>query len=117
MSDIFKYRNLTDFEKVLFLEKHVKELLQIAKDRGVEIGKLKAELDEAKYEQEDSTKVKNLRNQLEQERLGNDRKKRKVLYWRAMYEALRSGKDFEIVHNNLITNYENRSGINSRRKG
>ncbi len=63
MSDIFKYQKLTDFEKVLFLEHQVKEMLQTVKAQVVEIGLLKDELSE----KIDSNVVLRQRNSLRQE--------------------------------------------------
>lgn len=49
MSDIFKYRELTDFEKVLFLERQVKVLTSLTKNQMEEIGVLKSQIDELQY--------------------------------------------------------------------
>jgi predicted RNase H-like nuclease (RuvC/YqgF family) len=48
-SDIFKYNNLTDFEKLLFAKGHIKELQKELKALKAENGILQSEIDELKF--------------------------------------------------------------------
>lgn len=48
MSDIFIINNLTDFEKLLFSQAHVKELKTENSKLSITLGKLQSELDELK---------------------------------------------------------------------
>lgn len=48
-TDMFKYNNLTDFEKLLFAESYIKELKAEVKKLNTEKGIMKSEIDELKY--------------------------------------------------------------------
>jgi len=63
-SGIFEYRNLIDFEKVLFLEHNVKELIELLKRKDNHIKDLNEQLSRIIDENEESTKVKGLRHQI-----------------------------------------------------
>lgn len=63
-SKIFEYRKLRDFEKVLFLEKQVKTLIEDLKKSRFEIGVLKSELYEALHKNPDLTKIINQRKDI-----------------------------------------------------
>jgi len=63
-SGIFEYRNLIDFEKVLFLEHNVKELIELLKRKDNHIKDLNEQLSRVIDENEESTKVKGLRHQI-----------------------------------------------------
>lgn len=62
---IFQYRNLGDFEKVLYLEHQVKWLLGTIKSLKIENGVLASEVEEAKYNNSETVKLKNQRTQLD----------------------------------------------------
>jgi hypothetical protein len=56
-SGIFEYRNLREFEKVLFLEHNVKELIELLKRKDEHIKKL----NDVIHNNEDSSKVKRMK--------------------------------------------------------
>ena len=57
---IFNIHNLTDFEKVLFLEKQVVELIEIAKNRGELVRVLRARIDQLESLVVDSKSAKRI---------------------------------------------------------
>lgn len=67
----FKFNNLTDFEKLLFAERQIKELVEELKKRDKEIGILKSERAELKYllkkEKPESRKLCEYKKQLKRE--------------------------------------------------
>lgn len=63
-SDIFVYKNLRDFEKVLFLEHNVKELIKLLKRKNNFISELNEQLNKVIEEQEESKKVKALKAEI-----------------------------------------------------
>lgn len=67
---VFKYRGLSDFQKVLFLEHQVKGLISVLKDKDDKIR-------EIELANTDSEKVKRLRNTIEQLTNSNASNKRK----------------------------------------
>lgn len=65
-SDIFEYRNLTDFEKILFLEHNVKELIELLKKKDNHIKELDAQFDRIILEYDETRQVKALKSQVTQ---------------------------------------------------
>lgn len=75
----FKYRKLTDYEKVLFLEKQVLELINLNKKTLREKGFLQSEVQELIHTDKSLSAVISLRE--ENKNLREDRNK-----WKMMYE-------------------------------
>lgn len=82
---LFQWRNLTDFEKNLFLKKQVQELQQEVKDRDFRIGELTSERDELIHE--NSTNPKWIKYRRLKEELKYTREKL-VKYRDSYYELL-----------------------------
>lgn len=77
-SGIFEYRNLRDFEKVLFLEHNVKELIELLKRKNKYISEVLDQLGRVIEDNEESRQVKALKAEI----TNNQRviKKYKTLY-------------------------------------
>lgn len=76
MSDpIIKLKGLSDFQKVLFLKRSVKDLLKIIHRHKSIIDKLEKENEKLRCTATESAKVKNLKNQLRQITEANIRNK------------------------------------------
>lgn len=63
-SNIFVYKNLRDFEKVLFLEHNVKELIALLKRKDKFIKEVQDQLERVITEHEDNKQVKALRAEI-----------------------------------------------------
>lgn len=63
-SGIFEYRNLRDYEKVLFLEHNVKELIELLKRKNNHILELNEQIDRVIDNYEDSKQVKALKAEI-----------------------------------------------------
>lgn len=63
-SGIFEYRNLRDFEKVLFLEHNVNELIALLKRKNNHIKEVHEQLNRIIEEYEDSRQVKALKAEI-----------------------------------------------------
>lgn len=63
-SGIFEYRNLRDFEKVLFLEHNVNELIELLKRKNNHIKEVHEQLNRVIGEYEDSRQVKALKAEI-----------------------------------------------------
>jgi hypothetical protein len=63
-SGIFEYSNLRDFEKVLFLELNVKELIQLLKRKDNYIKEVLEQLDRVIEDNEESRQVKALKAEI-----------------------------------------------------
>jgi hypothetical protein len=61
-SGIFKYNKLTFFEKVLFLEYNVRELIKLLKRKDSHIKSLEEQLQRSIDNYEESQKIKDLKN-------------------------------------------------------
>lgn len=63
-SDIFVYKNLRDFEKVLFLEHNVKELITLLKRKDNFIKEIQSQLDRVITEYEEGRQIKALKAEI-----------------------------------------------------
>jgi len=63
-SGIFEYRNLRDFEKVLFLEHNVKELIDLLKRKNTHIIEVNEQLDRVIENYQESNQVKALKAEI-----------------------------------------------------
>ena len=63
-SDIFEYQRLRDFEKVLFLEYQVKELIVLLKRKDNHIKNLNIEMEKLIEDYVESKQVKSLKEQI-----------------------------------------------------
>lgn len=63
-SGIFEYRNLTDFEKILFLEHNVKELITLVKRKNNVIIEVTKQLDRVIEDYDESKQIKALKAEI-----------------------------------------------------
>ena len=79
-SGIFEYRNLRDFEKLLFLEHQVKGLLDLLKRKNTHIGELNDQIDRIIANHEESKQVIALKAEITSNH-------RVIKKWKEMYQA------------------------------
>lgn len=80
-TDIFKWRELTDFEKNLFLKSQVKELKSELSKQMFENGVLRSELDEALHNSKKARRVNSLQKEVKTW-------KNRAINYRDLYEKL-----------------------------
>lgn len=62
-SDIFEYHNLTDFEKILFLEHNVNDLISLLKKKDSYIKQLQGKLENIKNERDPELHIARLKRE------------------------------------------------------